>query len=56
MAGKNYEYLEKRINELSDRLYEAEGNLKLMDDRMGKMIVRLLDCEEMIEQLSSRRR
>ena len=48
-----YEDLEKQINKLSDRLYEAEADIKVMCDRETKLIKRLLDAEEMIEQLGT---
>lgn len=48
-----YDDLEKLINKLSDRLYEAEANIRELQDREMKLIKRLLDAEEMIEQLGS---
>ena len=50
MSSK-YDYLEERLNKMSDRLYEVESELKELQDREVKLIKRLLDAEEMIEQL-----
>lgn len=48
-----YEEVEKRLGQLSDRLYEAEANIRELQDREMKLIKRLLDAEEMIEQLGT---
>lgn len=48
-----YEDLEQQINKLSDRLYEAEADIRELQDREMKLIKRLLDAEEMIEQLGT---
>lgn len=54
MASKNYEDLQRQLMQLSDRLYEAEGTIRILDDRLGKVCRKLLDCEEMIEQITAR--
>lgn len=46
-----YDEMEDLCKKLSDRVYELEGRVKILENRENKIIKRLLDAEEMIGQI-----
>lgn len=48
-----YDDMERICKELSDRVYELNGRVRILEDRETKICKRLLDAEEMIEQLGN---